>query len=191
MADKPLQFQLKGSREVQKWFKAWSPPPNTRRQMLVKVRAFMNKVIGIQFVKNRRGGSSRGVTWPGFADQYTRTTDGKTVPAEGGVSRIRPAWRPRGVKRGRTSGSVLGKLRPSGRRITNSSNLMQDIGVLRATRAQINFLSPNKIQFGPTVPYAEAQNKMRPFAFFESPKDGDGSLAVAFKTYSDYLNSLP
>ena len=34
------------------------------------------------------GGTYRGVTWPGFADQYTRKTDGVTVPAEGGVPRI-------------------------------------------------------------------------------------------------------
>lgn len=191
MAERPLQFQLIGSKEVQKWMDSWVPPEKTRRKMLLDVRALMNKVIGIQFVRNRRGGTSRGVTWPGFADQYTRRIDGARVPAEGGVPRIRPAWRPKGVKRGRTSGNVLGKLRPSGRRVTKSSNLMQDNGILRGTRAQINFLSGNKIQFGPTVGYAEAQNKMRPFAYFQEPKDGDDSVAVAFETYSDYLNALP
>ena len=41
------------------------------------------------FAANAHGGTYRGVTWEWFADQYTRQTDGVTVPAEGGVPRLR------------------------------------------------------------------------------------------------------
>jgi len=147
----------------------------------------MNRVIGIQFAKAARGGRFRGVTWRHFAFQYTRITDAAVIPAWGGTPRIRPPWAPAGQPRGKVRGTVLGKKRPSGRRITSASNLMQDTGRLRATRAQLNSVSPTQIRFGPTVQYGVIQNRLRPFAFFEVPKDVDEAQRVAFRTFSQLM----
>lgn len=97
------------------------------------------------------GGMFRGVfRWPPTADQYTRKTDGQTVPVYGGVPRIQRGFRKarvwasniatkktqrRGVSTGermaRTSGNVSGKLRKSNTRWTRKSRQLQDTGSLR------------------------------------------------------------
>ena len=58
------------------------------------------------------GGTFRGVTWPGFADQYTRKTDGVTVPAEGGVPRIAAGFSTRGNVRRQTRPGVYATYAP-------------------------------------------------------------------------------
>lgn len=191
MAERPFTLEVKGQEAALDWLEAWIPPPKVKVEMLKSVRRVMNKNIGLQFVKLRRGGTARGVSWRPFANQYQRMFDGQTVTAAGGVPRVRPAWKPKGVKRGKTTGSVLGRKRPSGRRVTRSSNLMQDTGAMRAQRASINFLSPAVIRFGATVPYAARQNQLRPWAFFEVPKDIDESDKAAFKTFVDLMRRVP
>ncbi len=189
MPPSPFRAQLKrgeGAAAI-KWLLSWAPPPKVKIEMLKSIRRIMNLAIGVQFSRLRRGGSSRGVRWKPFAIQYLRKTDGAKVPAHGGVTRIRPAWAPTGQRRGPTRGTVLGKKRPSGRRITRSSNLMQDSGTLRATRAQINFLSKDIIKFGPTVSYAARQDQLRPFSFFQLPVDADSAQRSAFRTFEDLM----
>jgi len=112
------------------------------------------------FVRNRRGGRHRGVTWKPFADQYTRITDGATVPAEGGVRRLRG------------SGQVLGRLRPSGTRVTSSSGLLQDTGTLRSRALISRRITKTKLVMSSgNVRYARRQHDMRPWAFFHLPND--------------------
>lgn len=118
------------------------------------------------FKKLKKGGTHRGVTWPKFADQYTRKTDGVTVPAWGGVPKVRGG------------GTVKGRLRASsgkgrgGKRITSQSALLQDLGNLRAKAATgVRKVRKDLLQFGTSVEYAAAQSKWRPFLFFNLPKD--------------------
>lgn len=147
--------------------------------MLKAAQRVMNKVMGLQFSRNRKGGRSRGVTWKPFSPQYLRSTDGVEVPAWGGVKKVS------GV------GTVLGRKRPSGRRVDQSSNLMQDTGKLRASRAQLNFLSDKFIRFGPTVLYARMQNSLRPFLFFDLPRDGLAIRDEAFSSFSRLMRREP
>jgi len=187
VAERQFKARIVGLEKVNLWLKRWQPRNNVKETMLLQVRALMAKVIGIQFSRLRRGGSARGVTWPPFKEQYTRKIDGAVVPAWGGVSRVRPAWKPPGEKRGPVRGNVLGKKRPSGRRMARGANLMQDTGTLRAQRAQLQSLTAAGIRFGPTVVYAARQNAMRPFSYFEIPKDAVASRRVAFKTFQDMM----
>jgi len=183
----PLEVKLIGGKAAIEWMKGHVPTRKTRVEVLKSIRVLMNRVIGIHFGRAARGGRFRGVTWAPFKFQYRRKIDNAIVRAEGGTPRIRPPWAPAGQSRGKTRGSVLGKKRPSGRRITRASNLMQDTGRLRATRAQLNSVSPKQIRFGPTVQYGVRQNKLRPFAFYEVPKDVDEAQRVAFRTFNKLM----
>jgi len=185
----PLEVKITGDKAAIKWLKGHEPTRKTKIEILKSIRVLMNRVIGVQFARGARGGRFRGVTWRPFKNQYRRSIDNAIVPAEGGTPRIRPPWAPEGQSRGKTRGNVLGKKRPSGRRITRSSNLMQDTGRLRATRAQLNSVSPTQIRFGPTVQYGVMQNRLRPFAFFGVPKDVDEAQRVAFRTFSKLMTA--
>lgn len=107
----------------------------------------------------RRGGTHRGVTWKDWTPQYTRK-DGTVVPAWGGIPKVR----------GR--GMVKGRKRPSGKRVTQSSALMQDTMTMRGRAALVVRRNRNMLQLGPQgVNYAHDQNKRRQFLFFEIPPD--------------------
>jgi hypothetical protein len=170
------QLQIKGGKRsvnlAMSWLRGWAPPPEVAVEMLKSIRNRMNMVMGMQFIRLRRGGSARGVSWADFKPQYRRKTDGMVVPAWGGVRRLRGG-----------SDTVRPRRRPSGRFLTPQSNLMQDTGRLRATRADVSFLSPKQIRFGPTVSYAGYQNSLRPFAFFKIPEDVKATRDEAFETF--------
>lgn len=125
------------------------------------------------------GGLFRGVfPWAKTKDQYTRKTDGVTVPVYGGVARVQrgyqkaKAWatdiatrrtQRRGVSTGermaRTSGNVSGKLRKSGQRWTAKDVPLMDTGELR------DFLFPprpsdvtrSRLRIGGTLPDWQAK----------------------------------
>ena len=59
------------------------------RDLFVRIHADQRTKSRTMFRKLRRGGTFRQVTWPWYQDQYTRKTDGVTVPAEGGVPKVR------------------------------------------------------------------------------------------------------
>ena len=119
------------------------------------------------FPRLRRGGSHRGVRWEPWAPQYVRK-DGTVVPAWGGIPKLR----------GR--GNVKGRLRPSGKRVTASSALMQDTKTLRGRAALVVRQTNVKMTMGPQgTRYAAAQNRRRPFLFFEIPKDA-GAIGKIF-----------
>ncbi len=165
--------------------------------------AYMDRQTHRTFEMLAHGGTFRGVTWAGFADQYTRKTDGVPVPAWGGVRRIRAGMSTRSAKGRRlrtgvaqdirtrrfvggkaTTGPVRGKLRPSGKRITPNSHLMVDTGRMRKgatgnariSRKRLLIFVPNG------VGYARFQQAMRPFLFF-TPADADYLAQLA----ADYV----
>lgn len=124
--------------------------------------AYMLGRTGQTFRHLRQGGTFRGVTWPWYADQYRRQTDGVVVPAEGGVPKLR----------GR--GMVKGRKRPSGKRITRASNLLRDTGRLAAAAGTtVRFLNGGRSMqmITANVAYGPQQQERRPFLFFEVPED--------------------
>jgi len=118
------------------------------------------------FERLRRGGAHRGVTWKYFAPQYTRqggrdgTGDRSTVPAWGGIAKVRG------------KGVVKGRRRPSGARLRDGDSLMQDTGMMRSRAALVMRMSTRTLLLGPQgVRYAAAQQAQRPFLFFHLPQD--------------------
>lgn len=120
---------------------------------------YMRVRTTLTFSRLRAGGTYRGVTWKPFAPQYTRK-DGTVVPAWGGVAKVR----------GR--GMVKGRLRPSGKRVTSRSALMQDTMTLRTRAALVIRRNRFMMQLGPQgVRYAAHQNSLRRLLFFDIPTD--------------------
>ena len=122
---------------------------------------YMTSVITGMFIRLQSGGTDRGVTWPWFAPQYTRS-DGTVVPAEG------------------TRG-VLGRLRPSGKRVTRRSNLMRDTGRMQSGLLDQRKTGKKRMILDSSVEYTGYQNQLRPFQFFEYPRDYNMAEAMARK----------
>lgn len=121
----------------------------------------------------RVGGTFRGQTWRYFAPQYTRKTDGITVPVWGGVKKVRGG------------GLVKGRKRPSGQRIRQGDALIQDTGTLRSRAALVVRMEKYEARLGvPNVRYANDQQDMRPFLFFASNDGG-----VLNRTLLEYLTA--
>ena len=77
-------------REARAWLVEMGDATRDFRPVWASVRPYMAEITNQTFDALGPGGRTfRGVTWPWFADQYTRKTDNVTVPAEGGVPRIR------------------------------------------------------------------------------------------------------
>jgi len=152
--------------------------------------AYMIRRTVLMFRRLRQGGTFRSATWAPWADQYTRATDGVTVPAWGGVDRIRAGRSARnargGLTRGAfsdlksrqlrgqrsTGGKVRGRLRASKKRVSKGSSLMADKGRLRqALLTDMRIRRGRVLTMDTPVPYADAQHAMRPFQYFEDPTD--------------------
>jgi hypothetical protein len=114
------------------------------------------------FERNAKGGSYRGVTWKYFRPQYTRK-DGTVIPAWGGVRKVR----------GR--GLVKGRLRPSRTRVKQGDSIMQDTKTMRGRAALVQRMDRDELVLGQagSLKYAKHQQKMRPFLFFQTPRDLD------------------
>ena len=175
------------------------------RAFFIDFTTYMQGQTLRMFQKLGRGGAYRGVTWNKFAPQYTRKTDGVTVPAEGNVPRVRAGMSARKRNSGRqfVSGAgqdmysrqftgkkstgkertVRGRLRPSGKRVTSQSKLMQDTGQLKSAALNRVNMSDTRLVMDTSTKYAGYQNQLRPFAFFEVPRD----LAVAEKILNKRL----
>ena len=183
---------------LQKLLKQVDKALSTGRAVFKEFALYMRQVTDTTFIQNRHGGSYRGVSWDYFAPQYTRKTDGVTVPAWGGVPKIKAGYskytkagkeRKKGL--GKTGGkNVLGRRRPSGARIQKGDSVMQDSGALRARAALTLALGENKIELGPQgVSYAGEQQALRPFLFFEVPKDSTRLLRIALKHLQGEVSS--
>jgi len=118
--------------------------------------------------------------WGAIPPQYTRVTDGVTVPAWGGVPRIRPGWHhvasviATGKKIfGRYTevfGTVSGKLRGSGKRVQRGSIVGADTGDLRRSFLSNPVFSSDgrAVRLISYLKKAAAFNKRRPFAFLNT-----------------------
>ena len=111
------------------------------------------------FEKLRHGGSFRGVRWKYFAPQYKRK-DGTVVPAWGGIPKVRGG------------GMVQGRRRASGALLKKGDSIVQDTETLRKSAAMVQRQTGDVLELGPGgLIYAAYQQRMRPFLFFETPKD--------------------
>jgi hypothetical protein len=130
------------------------------RPVFISFQAYMQRRLTMMFSRLKRGGKYRGVTWRWFAIQYVRK-DGTVVPAEGGIKKVRGG------------GVVQGRKRQSGKRINKNSSLMQDVVTMKnAVLSQQRIRARILVMDTPTD-YAEYQHALRPFQFFEQPKDSD------------------
>jgi len=130
---------------------------------------YMRTVTDNTFKRLRFGGTYRGVSWDYFAPQYTRKTDGVTVPAWGGVSKVHG------------SGNVKGRKRASGARVKVGDSVVQDLGTLRANAALVLQMTKDRLILGnPNLSYAAEQAEMRPFLFF-TPKDAKELVNIALR----------
>lgn len=155
---------------VRQQLKRLADTPNGLRTPFRRFAQYMRVVTDDTFDNLRMGGSYRGVRWRYFAPQYTRKTDGVTVPAWGGVRKLY----------GR--GNVLGRLRPSGARVAKGDAIMQDTGTMRSRAALVTKMDRYFARLGVQgVNYAPAQHAMRPFLFFTT-KDAN-VLAEMLRRY--------
>lgn len=145
---------------------------------LSQLDAAVKADIGREWTNNgkARGGTVRGEDWAGFADQYTRE-DGTVIPAWGGVAKVR----------GR--GNVKGKLRPSGKRVTEQSIIGQDTGRFRRAllASKPHITGKNTLTIGgESLPdYAEHVNALRSVVHW-APKD-QGTFTRIAEAYLDGL----
>jgi len=143
------------------------------RPFFVNFWAYMQSRTQLMFQRNAKGGSFRGKKWPQFADQYIRKTDGVTVPAHGGVARLHGA--------GKVKGRLRGKGKAEKDRVTSSSNLLRHRGILYRMALTKTEKTTKRLVMDTPVDYAASQNAMRPFQFFELPKDGQMAARMAAK----------
>jgi hypothetical protein len=136
------------------------------RPIFQRFAQYMRVQTDNTFDRLRLGGSYRGVTWTYFIPQYTRkgghkgTGDKSTVPAWGGIAKVRG------------KGIVKGRQRPSGVRLRKDDSLMQDTGTMRSRAALVMRQDQRTLILGPQgVRYAAAQQAQRPFLFFNLPTD--------------------
>lgn len=172
----------------------------------VSLHAHMSDVTARMFEVLGHGGTYRGVTWKPFAPQYRRKTDGVVVPAHGGVRRIRSGKSTRtdkgrrmrhGVAQDRitrrftggrkTSGTIRGKLRPSGKRVTTQSKLMQDTGRMRNQVTQNRRITKYRLVMKVSKGYAAAQHRMRPFLFITETDMTHGVKLVEAHIVGEHL----
>lgn len=144
--------------DVQRMFKGVNLSAKQSKKAWRKFTQYMRVRTDRTFDRLRQGGSFRGVTWEPFRPQYVRK-DGTVVPAWGGIKKVR----------GR--GKVKGRLRPSNTYLKRSDSIMQDTMNMRQRAVTTVRATNEEIVYGPTLPYAHAQNERRQFLFFEVPRD--------------------
>lgn len=121
--------------------------------LYTRIHAHQRAESGLMFRQLRRGGSRRGVHWSWFSPQYTRR-DGTVVPAQGGIAKVRG------------KGMVKGRRRPSRQRVTATSSLMRDRGILANAVATVRRIRSDRVEIATPVTWALWQQAMRPFSFF-------------------------
>lgn len=160
------------------------------RPVLINFHGYMMRQTALTFRQLRRGGTFRGVTWAPFKDQYTRKTDGAVVPAHGGTPKLDVTKaKSRGLRvileRSRVkypNPNVLGKMRPSGSRITQSSSLLVDTGQLRRSAGQHRVWEDGNFTLRMAtrgLSYAPRQHALRPILFYNIPEDHERLVEMA------------
>lgn len=138
------------------------------------------------------GGDFRGRRWRALAPQYRRKTDNVTVPAWGGVPRIREGFKKAakwangvsgkrqrrnvstGERMSKVSGTVSGRLRKSGNRVQKTSIILRDTGELARWLFPPTVppvLTPALMQIGGEVPEWRAEQLERWPVLFFIPSD--------------------
>jgi len=147
------------TRQAQVELKGLGDKIKNLRQPFINFHAYMLRRMALMFSRLRRGGTFRGITWKWFAPLYRRA-DGTIVPAYGGTPKIRGG------------GLVQGRMRHSGKRVKPSSSILQDTGRLKtAALTYQNIRGGLQLTMDTPIAYAEMQNELRPFQFFEDPAD--------------------
>jgi hypothetical protein len=149
------------------------------RPFFINFQTYMQSVTGNTFKRLKKGGTFRGVTWNPFAPQYIRK-DGTVVPAEGGIQKVRGEGMVKGRLRGEEGKS-------DAYRVKSTSNLLRNTATLQ--NSALNKISKTKTKMimdtgGKAAKYAGWQNQIRPFQFFEIPKDEK----VAQRMLEKYIN---
>jgi hypothetical protein len=155
---------------------------NNRKVLERFRRWWVGKVHAAWVAVKAPGGIFRGVKWEGMKPQYTRKTDGVTVPAWGGVPRVAKGY---GLKR--KGGNVKGRLRPSGQRVKQTSVMMQDTGAAGMSGDILNAplaLTDSYLEVGTSKPYAEKQDQMRPVVHWKVPED-ENELGRIYQSAAD------
>ena len=132
------------------------------RPFFINFQTYMTSVTGNTFKRLKKGGTFRGVTWKGFAPQYMRD-DGTVIPAEGGVPKVRGEGVVLGRKRGETDS-----------RVSKSSNLLRNTATLQNSALNRVYMKKTLMVMdtrGLAAKRAGWQNQLRPFQFFEIPRD--------------------
>ncbi len=127
------------------------------KRVMRRFHVYMVGQTGQMFRENKHGGTHRGVTWPWYTPQYTRKTDGVTVPAEGGVPKLHGG------------GNVKGRLRSSGgtsKRTTKQSNLLRLTGRLASEVVTAINIDDNEMEMGTSQEHVVILNRKRPILFF-------------------------
>lgn len=132
------------------------------RPVFRNFQTYMLSQTVLTFKELRQGGSFRGVRWKWFAPQYKRR-DGTVIPAEGGVAKIRG--------KGLVKGKLRGGKKTDPHRVQSSSSLLADTSEMRNAAVTIQRISKNRLVMDTPVDYAARQHALRPFQFFEDPKD--------------------
>ena len=168
------------------------------RPAWASVHHYMQNVILMQFDGMSGdigdGKTLRGVRWKYFKDQYTRKSDNVTVPAWCGVERFvfsggyvslgkwigknRPNYRRTAKARKKEGGKVLGRLRTnraSNIRVKKGDSVNVQSGKMRSGILQKVRMTEYQIVMHSAGNQKKIfhLNNLRPFQFFEIPKDID------------------
>lgn len=177
-------------RKVKRLMRAKVKKHRDVRPALLRIQHYIIARIGLQFQRLSKGGRFRGVYWPDLKGRPGERTGFGHSTRDGAFGGYRTGVysdvATRKIKGGvRTSGEkTLGALRPSGKRITDDSAVMIDTGtMLRKAGKWIARLTRNEIQFGTNLSYAAAQDELRPFMFFQIPRDLNEARRICMRHF--------
>ena len=155
----PIRTSIRiDTREAERLFRRKRWTQGDWRSVAIRIHNYQENAADSMYARLRRGGTHRGVYWADFAPQGTRA-DGTVIPAHGGIPKVRG------------EGLRLGRLRPSGARVSASSALLQDTGNLRGRALSSRRITRNAVTMSSPIKYARHQHKHRPWAFFYLPDD--------------------
>lgn len=184
-----INFHL-DDRKVKRLLRAKARKHRDVRPALLKFQHYIVARIALQFQRLSKGGRFRGVYWPDLQGRPGKRQRAGISTRGGAFGGYRPGvysdLATRRVRGGtRTGGEMaLGALRPSGKRVTTDSAVMQDTGtLLRKAGKWIKMLTWNRIDFGTNLSYAAAQDEMRPFMFFQIPRDLNEARRICMRHF--------
>jgi hypothetical protein len=198
---KQLWISVGISKGLAKLKKAAETNPKVRNSALRAFRMYMRRVTTETFMQLSKGGTYRGRTWLPFAP-FPDGTPAWGSPGKRG--KIKKKGDP-DVKQGAAYGKKgkRGRRRPSGKRITQKSNLLRDSGsMFRSAKRlsyQITHNNSRLVMRMPARPYYKLQQegsprwaspKGRPYLFFDNPTDFNEFRKITRQKIADYTTRL-